>query len=75
MNETPKRARRRIAMARMKRKARKIYPHDKQAKDANHLAVCSCLGCGNGRRHSGRGTLQELRADLASDQGDIDNDI
>ena len=52
MTETT-RARRRHDLARMKAKARKVYPHDSKAKAANHLKVCSCPMCGNQRRHWG----------------------
>jgi hypothetical protein len=56
------RAQRRHDLARMKAKARKVYPHDQQAKQANHLAVCSCRSCGNPRRYWGDITAQERRA-------------
>jgi hypothetical protein len=60
----PKRSRRRADLARMKAKARKLYPHDHQAKAADYLAVCSCAMCGNPRRYekSERLTMQERRA-------------
>ena len=45
-----KRARRRQDLNRMKARARRIYPHDRAAKSANHLKVCSCWMCGNPRR-------------------------
>jgi hypothetical protein len=62
------RAWRRHDAARMKAKARRIYPHDAEAKSANHLAICSCMGCGNPRAWWGSLTLQELRAaDAARD--------
>ncbi len=58
------RSRRRQDAERMKAKARRLYPHDKTGKAADHLAVCSCRSCGNPRRHevgAGRLTIQELR--------------
>lgn len=58
---TTKRAARRAALARMKAKARVLYPHDARAKAANHLTSCSCWMCGNRRRWHGP-TLQERRA-------------
>jgi len=58
-------ARRRSDLARMKAKARRVYPHDPKAKAANHLKVCSCPGCGNYRRHWGV-TMQERRAEEAA---------
>lgn len=61
--------RRRADADRMKAKARKLYPHDRKARNANHLAVCSCWMCGNPRRHLGEITMQERRAELrARDQ-------
>jgi len=62
------RARRRMNLARMKAKARRIYPHDKKARSANHLATCSCYACGNPRRHFGELTMQERRARDRADQ-------
>lgn len=59
------RARRRTDAARMKAKARRIYPHDKQGTAADHLAVCSCRMCGNPRRWWGDVTMQERRAEEA----------
>jgi hypothetical protein len=44
------RSRRRMDLARMKAKARRIYPHDKRASLAEHLAFCSGPCCGNPRR-------------------------
>lgn len=64
--DTSKRARRRHDAARMKMKARRIYPDDPAAKLADHLAHCSCMLCGNPRRRWGSVTLQELRADDAA---------
>ena len=60
-----KRADRRIAKARMKHRARKVYPHDPTGASADHLAMCSCPACGNPRRHWKSPTLQELRAPTA----------
>lgn len=50
MSGTP---RRRNDLARMKAKARRLYPHDPKARNANHLAKCSCWMCGNQRRIEG----------------------
>ena len=57
-----KRALRRHQKARVKAKARRIYPHDRTAKSADYLAVCSCWMCGNPRKWSGEPTLQERKA-------------
>lgn len=60
------RALRRFHLVRMKAKAKKIYHYNdpKQAiKLANHLAACSCQGCGNPRKWWKQKTLQEIRAD------------
>jgi hypothetical protein len=55
-----KRAIRRHHLRRMKAKARKVYPWcSVPQKHANHLAVCSCPGCGNPRRHFGERTRRE----------------
>ncbi|MCY4614657.1 MAG: hypothetical protein OXB94_13695 [Nitrospira sp.] len=59
-----KRALRRLQKARIKAKARRIYPHDGQAKSADHLAVCSCWMCGNPRKWYGEPTIQERKAPL-----------
>lgn len=59
------RAQRRSDKERMKKKARKLFPHDKDAKLADHLASCSCHMCGNARKHYGHKTMQEVRSDLA----------
>lgn len=59
-------AERRAHLERMKKKARKIYPHDKRATWANHLQGCSCFMCGNPRKHWGEPTMQERRADQAA---------
>ena len=62
-------AQRRADKARMKAKARRIYPHDKQAKLADHLAVCSCHMCGNPRKHYGELSMYERRSlDAAKSQ-------
>lgn len=61
------RAYRRSRKAAMKRKARALYPHDKNAKNADHLAKCSCHMCGNPRKHYKDVTTQERRAFLAAD--------
>jgi len=63
-------ARRRADLNRMKAKARRIgrlvgkpdYEHH-----ANHLAVCSCAGCGNPRRHFRERTLGELKFGQAAE--------
>lgn len=60
-------ARRRADLERMKRKAKRLYPHDDKARLANHLAACSCHMCGNPRRYyPNEKTMQERRADLRS---------
>jgi len=46
--------RRRRDLARMKRRARRLYAGAKcPEKYANHLTKCSCLFCGNPRKHFG----------------------
>lgn len=55
------RARRRQDLLRMKAKARRIYPHDKKASLANHLAFCSCLCCGNERAWTGKQSFTQSR--------------
>jgi hypothetical protein len=67
-----KRAKRRLAQARMKARARKLYPHDPKARLANHLACCSCHMCGNPARY-GEPSMQRLRADarLREQVGDL----
>jgi hypothetical protein len=62
----PKRSRRRLDAARMKSRARRIYPRDKAAKLANHLANCSCAACGNPRRHFNEKPLPERRFEAAA---------
>lgn len=64
-----KRALRRTALARKKRQARKIYPHDTCGRTANHLKVCSCHMCGNPRKHWNQLSMQELRAEAAARAG------
>lgn len=54
-------ARRRQDALRMKAKARRVYPDDPKARHANHLAACSCLGCGNERRWTGKASFGEIR--------------
>nr|WP_322261277.1 hypothetical protein [Brucella pseudintermedia] len=56
-----KRARRIADKLRMKAKCRRLYPHDKKARAAEYLAVCSCAMCGNPRRYFGEKTIQERR--------------
>jgi hypothetical protein len=58
------RARRRHATARMKRRAKEIYPHMTPGKAADHLAMCSCAGCGNPRRFYGEETISEKKQAL-----------
>lgn len=54
------RARRRSDLKKMKARARKLYPNnDCPEKFANHLAVCSCHGCGNPRKHFKEVTRKE----------------
>lgn len=67
------RAERRRQLRRMKARARKLYPHDPKARNADHLAVCSCWMCGNPRRYSNgpERTLQELRHDWREDLADL----
>ena len=60
--KSSKRALRRHQKARVKAKARRIYPHDSEAKSADHLAVCSCWMCGNPRKWYGEPTIQERKA-------------
>ena len=62
--KSSKRALRRLQKARVKAKARRVYPHDRQAKSADHLAVCSCWMCGNPRKWYGETTMQERKASL-----------
>lgn len=61
--------RRRRDLARMKARARRVYPHDENGKFAEHLAKCSCWMCGNARKHEGD-TIQERRAKGAGDYRD-----
>lgn len=56
-----KRAQRHAQLARKKRQARKPYPHDPKARQANHLAACSCYMCGNPRKHWNELTISEKR--------------
>lgn len=62
-----KRAIRRAHLVRMKTKARNLYKHDIQAKNANHLAVCSCCMCGNPRKWFNELTFQERKFGLVAD--------
>jgi hypothetical protein len=56
------RANRRNALARMKAKARRLMPDNPKAERyADHLAACSCMGCGHQRYWFGP-TIQERRA-------------
>lgn len=56
---------RRHQLAKKKRDAKQIYPHDEHATSANHLAMCSCYMCGNPRKWWNSKTRQEIIADLA----------
>jgi len=56
------RAYRRSRLAAMKAKARRLYPHDPSARNANHLAACSCWMCGNPRRYKMGESWAEQRA-------------
>ena len=67
-----KRALRRQSEARMKQKARKLYPNDHKATMANHLAGCSCPMCGNPRKWFGAVTIQERKQRVRADV-DLDN--
>lgn len=62
MEDKDRRRRRRKDLDRMKCRVRKIYPHDPQAKLANHIHNCSCDGCCNLRKTEGP-TRQERNAD------------
>lgn len=63
-----KRAVRRHHLARMKKKARRIYWWNENGyKFANHLKVCSCIGCGNPRKWFGDKTIQERKHEYVSD--------
>ncbi|RUW85197.1 hypothetical protein [Mesorhizobium sp. M1E.F.Ca.ET.063.01.1.1] len=55
-----KRARRRRDLLRMKQRALRIYPHDKNATQAEYLAVCSCWMCGNQRRNDWQPKIERL---------------
>lgn len=71
MADKDKRRRRRRDLARMKDRARQIYPHDQDGKLANHIKNCSCYGCRNQRQSEGP-TFQERNAkdDLESYETD-----
>ncbi len=71
----PKRSRRRHDAARMKARARRIYPHDKAAKLADHLAQCSCPMCGNPRTHFGEKKLPERRFEQAANEAILEAHI
>jgi len=67
-----KRGNRRAQLARKKRQALELYPHDPQAANANHLAKCSCHMCGNPRKHFKKRTLNELRQiNVGDDEGKV----
>ena len=63
------RAKRRHHLMRMKAKAARLGADrglpGAYAKVYDHLAYCSCYGCGNPRRHFGRKRMPERRAELA----------
>lgn len=58
-----KRARRIADKLRMKAKARRVYPHDEKARNADHLKECSCFMCGNPRKWWKEKTIAENMAD------------
>ena len=60
-----KRAKRRIAKAKMKKRARELYPWagKRAEKWADNLALCSRYCCGNPRKWFHEKTLQEKKAD------------
>lgn len=63
LEKDTKRALRRHHLRRMKEKAKRVYyfsSPENAIKLANHLAHCSCLGCGNQRQYYGK-SLSELR--------------
>lgn len=60
------RSRRRHDASRMKARAQRIAKSWRQAPDhllkmKDHLAYCSCMGCGNARKYEGR-DMAELRS-------------
>lgn len=66
MFREPKRARRRRDLARMKAKARRLWPDDPGAHTlANHLQWCRRGCCANARRFWGELTIQERRRNAA----------
>jgi hypothetical protein len=68
-----KRAVRRFHKARMKSKARKVYPDwDKFYKWADNLAGCSCHMCGNPRKHYEELTRAEIKARLDAEEQEND---
>lgn len=58
-----KRARRIADKLRMKAKAKRIYPRDEKARNADHLKCCSCFMCGNPRKWWKQKTISENMAD------------
>ena len=68
-----KRRARRIQKAKKKSKGAKLFPENSLygRKIADHLASCSCMMCGNPRRHYGNAsagmTIQELKAPSAKE--------
>jgi len=64
------RAIRRHHSQRMKARARRLFPgYPNAARNADHLAVCSCWMCGNSRHHikgMERLTIQERRENAAN---------
>jgi len=64
-----KRAYRRRCKFKMKQKARRLYPFTEcPEKYADYLAVCSCPGCGNPRRHFDAKTLQETKHEYYNEE-------
>lgn len=63
MMQNKSRALRRHHSQRMKRKAIKVFPHDKEGRRRDYLSVCSCPACGNPRKWFKEKTMQEKRAD------------
>lgn len=57
------RARRIADKLRMKAKAKRVYPRDEKARNADHLKCCSCFMCGNPRKWWKQKTISENMAD------------
>jgi hypothetical protein len=80
------RANRRHHLQRMKKKARRIAQYSwgissstqlkRCERNANHLALCSCMGCGNPRYHFKSITKQEYRSFLKLlEESDLENQV